>query len=200
MKLRLYMKKILTGGVLGLLSVALVAPVLAGQFSVTPVRIFVAPKDRAAAVTVTNEGNDPLVMQADVYVWNQKPDGEDELTPSEDLFLSPPILKLAPNSRQVVRLAMLHPPKAGRQLTYRMIVREIPEARDEEVCRTADRAGVLVANFHYTTGGQARARLYGRAGRCQYGAGRVPEHGHGLCSAARLHARRYRRRQACQPE
>jgi len=121
-------KKFLTAGLIAVFGFGLVAPVWAGQFSVTPVRIFVAPRDRAAAVTVTNEGNDPLVMQADVYVWNQKPNGDDDLTPSDDLFLSPPILKLAPNSRQVVRLGMLSPPKSGRQLTYRMIVREIPEA------------------------------------------------------------------------
>lgn len=123
------LNKLLKPVALSLLAIGVAAPVWAGQFSVTPVRIYVAPKDRAAAVTLTNEGDDELVMQADVYVWKQKPGGEDELTPSEDLFLSPPILKLAPKSRQVVRLAMLHPPKSGRQLTYRMIVREIPEAK-----------------------------------------------------------------------
>lgn len=121
-------KKFLTAGLIAFFGLGIGTPAWAGQFSVTPVRIFVAPKDRAAAVTVTNDGDDPLVMQADVYVWNQKPDGQDELTPSDDLFLSPPILKLAQKSRQVVRLAMLSPPKSGRQLTYRMIVREIPEA------------------------------------------------------------------------
>jgi fimbrial chaperone protein len=126
---RLWLKRILTGGALGLLATSLATPVWAGQFSVTPVRIYVAPKDRAAAVTVTNEGDEELVMQADVYVWKQKPGGEDELSLSEDLFLSPPIIKLAPKSRQVVRLAMLSPPKTSRQLTYRVIVREIPEAR-----------------------------------------------------------------------
>ena len=55
---RLWLKKILTGSALGLLATSLAAPVWAGQFSVTPVRIYVAPKDRAAAVTVTNEGDD----------------------------------------------------------------------------------------------------------------------------------------------
>jgi fimbrial chaperone protein len=101
----------------------------AGQFSVTPVRIFMAPKERAAAITITNESDDPLVMQADVYTWKQKPDGEDDLTPSEDLFLSPPIIKLAPRARQVVRLAVLKPMASPEQLTYRMIIREIPEAQ-----------------------------------------------------------------------
>lgn len=95
----------------------------------TPVRIFMSPRDRAIAITITNDGDDELVMQADVFVWNQKPGGEDDLVLSEDLILSPPILKLAPRARQVVRLAMVSVPRAERQLTYRMIVREVPEAR-----------------------------------------------------------------------
>ena len=103
----------------------------AGQFSVTPVRIFMSPRDRATALTVTNEGDDELVMQADIYTWHQKPSGEDDLALSEDLILSPPILKLAPHSRQVVRLARVGAPSMDQQLTYRMIVREVPEARKE---------------------------------------------------------------------
>ena len=120
------MINIVAGGVLALLSIG--APVFAGQFTVSPVRIYMAPKDRATAVTLINEGNDELLMQADVYLWKQKPGGEDDLTLTEDLFLSPPIIKLAPKARQVVRLAMLRPPKSGPQLTYRLMVREIPEA------------------------------------------------------------------------
>ena len=114
------------------LAAALSAPAYAGQFSVSPVRIYMAPRDRATAVTLVNEGDEQLVMQADVYAWKQKPGGEDELTLSEDLFLSPPIIKLAPRARQVVRLAMVSPPASANQLTYRLIVREIPEAKTAE--------------------------------------------------------------------
>lgn len=118
-----------------LLSAALVlgaAPAWAGLFSVTPVRIFMAPRDRAVAVTINNEGDEELVMQADIYLWKQKPNGEDDLTLTEDLILSPPILKLAPRSRQVVRLAMLKPQASGEQQTYRLIVREVPEAKSAD--------------------------------------------------------------------
>ncbi len=102
----------------------------AGEFSVTPVRIFMTPRDRAVAITVTNEGSDEVVMQAEVYAWAQKADGSDDLTQTDDLILTPPILKLAPKSRQVVRLARLVPPPATGEHTYRMIVREVPEARE----------------------------------------------------------------------
>ncbi len=100
----------------------------AGQFSVSPVRIYMAPKDRATAITLVNEGDTELVMQADIYLWKQKPNGEDDLTLSEDMILAPPIIKLAPRARQVVRLALLKPLPAGQQHHYRMIVREVPEA------------------------------------------------------------------------
>jgi fimbrial chaperone protein len=107
-------------------------PAVAGVFSVTPVRIFMTPHDRAIAVTVTNEGDDELVMQADIYTWKQKADGTDDLQLSEDLILAPPILKIPGKGRQVVRLAMLTPPTSPGQQTYRMILREIPEARQQE--------------------------------------------------------------------
>ena len=101
----------------------------AGGFTVTPVRIYMTPKDRAVAVTVTNDNDTEMVMQADLVRWKQTPDGKDELTPTEEIFLSPPILKIAAKSRQVVRLARIGSAKVNEQLTYRMIVREIPEVR-----------------------------------------------------------------------
>lgn len=104
-------------------------PAAAGPFSISPVRIYMAPRDRAIAITITNEGDEPLVMQADIYDWKQKANGEDDLVLTEDMIVSPPIIKVPPKSRQVVRLAMLRPRPAGEQLTYRLIVREIPEAR-----------------------------------------------------------------------
>ena len=110
------------------LLLAAALPALGASFSVTPVRIYMKPQDRAVAVTVVNESDTPVVLQADVYTWLQKTDGTDDVTLTEDLVLSPPIIKLAPRARQVVRLARLKPADASRQLTYRMIMREVPEA------------------------------------------------------------------------
>lgn len=101
---------------------------MAGVFSVTPVRIYMTPRDRAVAVTITNEGDTAVVLQADLNTWRQKPDGTDEQVPTDDLILSPPIIKLAPGARQVVRLALLKPADASRQLVYRLLMREVPEA------------------------------------------------------------------------
>lgn len=104
----------------------------AGQFSVSPVRIYVAAKARTTAVTVTNESDVELVMQADVFQWKQTSTGKEDLTLTEDLVVAPPIIKLAPRARQIIRLAMLKPVPPDQQLTYRLIVREIPEAKPPE--------------------------------------------------------------------
>lgn len=104
----------------------------AGEFSVSPVRIFMNANERAIAVTVVNEGAEELVMQSEIYAWQQKPGGEDALTPTEDLVLSPPIVKLAPKSRQVLRLARVGGPPSGQEQSYRMIVREVPEAKQAD--------------------------------------------------------------------
>ena len=109
-------------------AIALPLSAIAGAFSVSPVRIYMLPRERAVAVTVVNEGDTEVVLQADINAWTQKPDGTDELNPTDDMILSPPIIRLAPNSRQVVRLALLKPADASRQLIYRMIMREVPEA------------------------------------------------------------------------
>jgi fimbrial chaperone protein len=118
-------KTIILGVVAGLMAV----PAHAGMFSVTPVRIYMAPRDKAIAVTITNDSDEDLVMQADVYDWKQKPGGEDDLALTDDMLVSPPIIKVPAKSHQVVRLARLRAAPQAQQLTYRLIVREIPEAK-----------------------------------------------------------------------
>jgi fimbrial chaperone protein len=101
-------------------------PAQAGEFTISPIRIYMNPTDRAIAVTITNESDEPLVMQADLYAWSQNEAGEEVLELSEDIFMSPPIISLEPRARQVVRLARLTNATPPEQLTYRLIAREIP--------------------------------------------------------------------------
>src|ERR1043165_2168612 len=79
-----------TRAVVGVLAVAAAQCACAGVFSVTPVRIYMTPKDRAIAVTITNEADEPVVLQADVYEWKQAADGSDNLVPRGGRPSSPP--------------------------------------------------------------------------------------------------------------
>ncbi|MGE0100542.1 MAG: molecular chaperone [Hydrogenophaga sp.] len=99
----------------------------AGSFAVAPVYIYMTPRERVVAVKLANSGETEVALQADLYTWSQSADGVDSLVPTEDLILAPSIIRLAPKSQQVVRLALLRPADLQRQLTYRLIVREVPE-------------------------------------------------------------------------
>jgi len=117
-----------SGAVLALMAVIAAGTATAGMFSVTPVRIYMTARERAVAVTIVNDGDSEVVLQADLNSWTQAPDGTDQLAPTEDLILAPPIVKIPPKARQVVRLALLTPPDLSKQLTYRVVIREVPEA------------------------------------------------------------------------
>jgi fimbrial chaperone protein len=115
----------------------------AGVFSISPVRIHITPKDRAVALTITNEGDTAIALQADLNAWSQNANGADQLALTEDLILSPPIIKLAPRGKQVVRLASLRQADPVKQLTYRLIITEIPDGPNAK--STAVRVPVALA-------------------------------------------------------
>ncbi len=100
---------------------------LAGSFSISPVRVILEPRQRAAALTIVNGADTEVVLQADVLRWSQDGTGQDRLEPSDDVIVSPPILKVPAQGRQVVRLARLVAPHPQRQLTYRLLLREVPD-------------------------------------------------------------------------
>ena len=115
-------------GLLGLLACALLPlAAAAGSYSVVPVRVQFGPRDRAVAVTLSNLGDTPIALTAELYVWEQNSDGTDRLTPTDDLVLAPGLVRLAAKGQQVVRLALLRAPDPQTQLTYRMFVREQPD-------------------------------------------------------------------------
>lgn len=101
----------------------------AGSYQVVPVRVLFGARDRAVAVTLTNLGDTPIALSAELFRWEQKTDGSDQLTPTDDLILAPPLVRLAPKAQQVVRLALLRPADPQTQLTYRMFVREQVDGR-----------------------------------------------------------------------
>lgn len=89
--------------------------------------------DRAVAVTISNESDEPLMMQVDLYSWSQTETGEEVLELSEDIFMSPPVMTLKGRERQVVRLARLSNAPPPEQLTYRLIAREILPEPDQNI-------------------------------------------------------------------
>lgn len=113
------------GRVLAALLLA-VAPALcpAGGFAVSPVRLFFEERDRALALRLSNEGDAEIRLQAELHAWSQDAQGRDRLEPSDDLVVSPTLIRVRPRSEQVVRLILAVPREPNRQMTYRLLIRE----------------------------------------------------------------------------
>ncbi|MGA2649183.1 MAG: fimbria/pilus periplasmic chaperone [Terracidiphilus sp.] len=94
------------------------------SLSVVPVNIVISPGQRSSSLTVTNTGNSETAVQIRAYAWDQK-NGEDQLTASDAVVLSPPIARIAPGALQVIRIILRKPP-VGRESTYRILIDQIP--------------------------------------------------------------------------
>jgi fimbrial chaperone protein len=111
--------------------VALSPAASAGTFSISPLRVDFSGPRTTAALTVRNEDASAVVVQAEGMAWSQ-PGGEDTLTASRDLLVSPAVFTLAPGAQQLVRVALRRVPDPARELSYRLIVQEVPQAAAPE--------------------------------------------------------------------
>jgi fimbrial chaperone protein len=111
---------------LALAAACLCPTAFAGSFTVTPVRIDIPPPRRAASIEVQNSGDAPAQLQAERYRWTRDNGGDDELAPTEDFVVTPPIFRLEPGAKQIVRVLLLGQPDSTRELAYRLILQETP--------------------------------------------------------------------------
>jgi fimbrial chaperone protein len=114
----------------------------AQALSVLPVNIQMAPGAQATTVTVTNQGSSQTAVQIRAYKWNQEGDN-DELTPSNEVVVSPPIATIEPGENQVVRLILRQPP-VGREATYRIILDQIPPPAEPGVVHVVLRMSIPI--------------------------------------------------------
>jgi len=99
---------------------------------VSPTSLSLAAAQNADGLWLSNTGNDPLHAQVRVYQWVQE-GGEEKLIPSRGLVISPPMLALDGQQRQLVRVIRVGaPPTDGREAAYRVIVNELPDDRAEK--------------------------------------------------------------------
>jgi fimbrial chaperone protein len=96
----------------------------AQALAVLPVNILVQPGQKAATLTVTNQGTSETAIQIRAFAWNQ-PDGADQLTTSDAVIVSPPLASIAAGATQVVRIILRQSPQTA-EATYRILVDQIP--------------------------------------------------------------------------
>ncbi|MHA4869253.1 fimbrial biogenesis chaperone [Duganella sp. PWIR1] len=101
-------------------------PALAANLQISPVMINLRAGQGAAGINMQNLGETPVYGQVRVYQWEQK-DGDDVLTPTQDVVASPPIIQIAPKTSQVIRLVRRSDQLPVSELCYRILIDEIPK-------------------------------------------------------------------------
>jgi fimbrial chaperone protein len=102
----------------------LASDVLAGSFSVAPVRLEVKMPRRAVSIEVQNTGELPAQLQVERYRWVADKGGDDQLEATDDVVATPPIFTLSPGQKQIVRVLVMGNIDPAREGTYRVILQE----------------------------------------------------------------------------
>jgi fimbrial chaperone protein len=100
-------------------------PTFAGSFSISPLRVELSAQSATAALTIRNEEDAPALVQVETLLWSQSA-GEDKLEPTRDLLVSPTVFTLPPRGSQLVRVALRGNTDSARELSYRLILQEVP--------------------------------------------------------------------------
>ena len=103
----------------------------AGSFSVTPLRIDLSKAESTRVINLHNLESKPVTVQLQILSWSHK-DGTDQLMPTRDIIVTPQIFHLKANSLQIIRAGLLRKPDTNEELSYRLIIEEIPEPPSAE--------------------------------------------------------------------
>lgn len=81
--------------------------------------------DKATELWLENRGDATTLMQVRVFGWQQV-NGHDQYQTQQQVVASPPMVRIEPGKRQLVRLIKQSPITAGQELAYRVLMDEIP--------------------------------------------------------------------------
>ncbi|WP_419720863.1 molecular chaperone [Pantoea endophytica] len=100
----------------------------ANSLMVWPIDPAIDPEDKASELWLENRGNATTMMQVRIFSWQQV-NGQEQYQTQQQVVASPPMVRLEPGQKQLVRLIKQTPPEAGREVAFRVVLDEIPTPR-----------------------------------------------------------------------
>jgi len=100
----------------------------ANSLMVWPIDPAINPEEKASELWLENRGSATTMMQVRIFNWQQV-NGQEQYQTQQQVVASPPMVRLEPGQRQLVRLIKQTPPQAGREMAYRVVLDEIPTPR-----------------------------------------------------------------------
>ncbi|AJO79527.1 molecular chaperone [Pseudomonas sp. MRSN 12121] len=100
----------------------------ASSVLIWPIDPVLEADQQASALWLENRGTETANLQVRVFAWSQS-GFEDQYQNQRDVIGSPPVAKIAPGQKQLVRLTRTRDIPPGQELAYRIIIDEIPSAQ-----------------------------------------------------------------------
>lgn len=100
------------------------------QLSVDPILLEMIEPAAAGVLSLRNNDNREVAVQARVYRWVQV-DGKESLEATNDVVASPPMVKLAPNADYVVRVVRVSRRPIVGEESFRVVVDQLPDLRQK---------------------------------------------------------------------
>jgi fimbrial chaperone protein len=110
---------VIAGAVIGM-----AVPAHAANFAVSPVDVRLGSGQRSQLVVMTNQDNTSLRFQLNAYRWDERPDGQMVLTPTDDVIFFPQLFDLPPHGSQNIRVGAIAPAIEGEK-TYRLVMHQL---------------------------------------------------------------------------
>jgi fimbrial chaperone protein len=92
---------------------------------ISPTMLTLASVGDTTICTIFNNGTAPTSSQIRIKSWSQQA-GQDVLTDTSDIVVSPPFMTVQPNQQQVVRVANLSATAGSTELSYRLLLNQLP--------------------------------------------------------------------------
>ena len=115
----------------------------ASDVTLMPVNVKLDRNNDRATVQVLNNGQEPVLMQAEAIAWTRV-DGQDHDAPTSDLIVNPPVFTVQPGQTQVLRLGLRRNQELAQEGTYRIVLREVPMPRTSDLLQVSGSVRVLV--------------------------------------------------------
>lgn len=102
----------------------------AASLSINPVMISLDGSNAISAMTVTNQGDESVVMQATLNAWSIQ-DNHEAYQPTDALIVNPPIFELAAGASQIVRVGLSDTTPKTREQSFRVFLEQAPAIPEE---------------------------------------------------------------------
>lgn len=102
------------------------SPVLSAVIKISPMQLEISQDSKTAVLTLTNAADEPVVLQMEAKEWKQE-NGKDNYLSTKDVIITPPLVRIGPQEKQIVRLSMRKQHPTSQEVGYRLFLDEIPQ-------------------------------------------------------------------------